>query len=253
MSDLKDAAARALACLDLTNLDDDCSAADIRELCQRASTPHGPVAAVCIWPRFVAQARELLGVAGVRIATVVNFPGGEEPVADMVAGIEAAIGDGADEIDMVVPYRALMEGEAGDVHSRVARAKAAAAGKQVKAILETGVLQSPELIHQASELAIDAGADFIKTSTGKVAVNATLDAARTMLEVIAQGDHRVGLKPAGGIRSTAQAAEYLALCDEVMGEGWATPETFRIGASGLRDALIATLEDRDVVEQDQAY
>ncbi|MEO0999567.1 MAG: deoxyribose-phosphate aldolase, partial [Pseudomonadota bacterium] len=179
------------------------------------------------------------------IATVVNFPSGEEPVADMITMTETAVAEGADEIDMVIPYRPFLEGEEEDVHSRVARVKAAAGPARVKAILETGILEDPERIRRAAEIAIEGGADFIKTSTGKVAVNATLEAARMMLEVIRDHGPGVGLKPAGGVKTTVQAAAYLDLADEIMGEGWASPATFRFGASGLLDALLATIEGRE--------
>ncbi|NNU81316.1 deoxyribose-phosphate aldolase [Halovulum dunhuangense] len=243
--DLKAVAARALACLDLTNLNDDCSEADVQALCARAMTPHGPTAAVCIWPRFVPVAKKALAGNGIRIATVVAFPGGDDETSEVLDMTERAVAEGADEIDMVIPYKALMEGHANAVHSAVARVKEAAGRARVKAILETGVLGDAALIRQAAELAIEGGADFIKTSTGKVPVNATPEAARIMLEVIRDSGEMVGFKPAGGIRTTADAAMYLELCDEIMGPDWASPAVFRIGASSVLEALIATIEGRD--------
>ncbi|MEM7546320.1 MAG: deoxyribose-phosphate aldolase [Pseudomonadota bacterium] len=244
MSDLTKAARRAIAMLDLTNLNDDCDEAQIDTLCDRAFTPHGPVAAVCIWPRFVAQAHRILGGRGVKIATVVAFPTGDDHVADVVDMTEDAVKAGADEIDMVIPYKSLMEGREEVVRTRVARVKGAADGATVKAIVETGVLGTPDLIRRASDLAIDGGADFIKTSTGKVARNATLPAARIMLEAVKAADRPVGFKPAGGVKTTSDAAHYLELADEIMGPEWAGPDTFRFGASSVLDALIATLEGR---------
>ncbi len=244
MTDLKAYAARALACLDLTDLNDDCDEAAIDDLCDRAVTPHGSVAAICIWPQFVAHARKRLA-PDVKIATVVNFPTGQEPDEEVIAMTEAAVRDGADEIDMVIPYRHLMEGRPEKVQARVARVKRAAGSARVKAILETGVLRDADLIRQASELALKGGADFIKTSTGKVAVNATLTAAEIMLEVLRGADRTRGFKPAGGIKTTQDAANYLELCDRIMGEGWADPQHFRIGASSVLAALIATLEGRE--------
>jgi deoxyribose-phosphate aldolase len=135
----------------------------------------------------------------------------------------------------------------------VERVKRAAGAAQVKAILETGVLGSADMIRLASELAIKGGADFIKTSTGKVARNATLPAARIMLEAIRAADRQVGFKPAGGVRSTEDAANYLALADEIMGPGWARPETFRFGASSVLDALLATLDDEAAPEAKSGY
>ena len=242
MTDLKDVARRAIACLDLTNLNDDCDEEAIENLCRRAATPHGSVAAVCVWPRFVSQSKTLLFRQSIRVATVVAFPGGDDEAGDVIDMTEAAIDDGADEIDMVIPYKSLMEGQESRVISRVERVKRAAGAAPVKAILETGILGTPELILQASELAIKGGADFIKTSTGKVARNATLPAARIMLGAIRDAERAVGFKPAGGVRSTEDAGHYLSLADEIMGDDWATPETFRFGASGVLDALLATLD-----------
>ncbi|MBO6754880.1 MAG: deoxyribose-phosphate aldolase [Roseibium sp.] len=246
----KDLAKRALSLVDLTNLNDGCTAADITALTARAVTPHGAVAAVCIWPEFVAQAvRELKGT-GVNVATVVNFPDGGTETGKVVAETEQAIADGADEIDLVMPYRAFVEGRKGFAEEQIIRVRDVIPepGK-LKVILETGEIKDPLLIHLASEIAIGAGADFIKTSTGKVAVNATLEAAEIMLTAIeeARRDHRaeVGFKPAGGIRTLADAAAYLALADRIMGPNWVSAATFRFGASGLLDALIAEIEGTD--------
>jgi deoxyribose-phosphate aldolase len=252
MSELKRQAARALACLDLTDLNDDCDKAAIDDLCQRANTPHGPVAAICIWPRFVAYARGRLA-SGIRIATVVNFPSGDEPAAQVIAMTEQAVRDGADEIDMVIPYGELLEGREARVIARVERVKRAAGLARVKAILETGLLGGDEIVRRAAELAIEGGADFIKTSTGKVPVNATPAAARVMLEVISEKNRDCGFKPAGGVRTTEDATLYLSLADEILGEGWATPERFRIGASGVLTALLATLDGEDAPENKAAY
>jgi len=246
-------ARRALAALDLTDLNDDCDGAAIGRLCGRAVTAHGPVAAVCIWPRFIARARPLLTGAGVKIATVVNFPSGDEPPETVEADIRAAIADGADEIDLVAPYRALIAGRDGVAREMVALARAAAPGATLKVILETGELRDPGRIEHAANLAIAEGADFIKTSTGKVKINATPEAARIMLEAIAGSDRPVGLKPAGGIRTVADAAEYLALADEIMGPGWATPERFRLGASGVLDVILATLDSAAPAKAGSAY
>ena len=251
MSDLKDVARRALASLDLTNLNDDCDEGAIRDLAARGYTDFGTVAALCVWPRFVSLASDQVKARGVKIATVVNFPGGEDPAAEVVDLTERAVADGANEIDMVIPYAAFMEGREEVVVTRVKRVKRAAGpGVKVKAILETGVLGDKALIRRAADLAIEGGADFIKTSTGKVAVNATLSAARVMLEAIRDSGAPVGFKPAGGVKTTEDAANYLDLCDEIMGEGWATPETFRIGASGVLDALLATIRGEAAVKAD---
>ncbi len=253
MPELKEAARRALASLDLTNLNDDCDAAAIESLCKRAQAPRGPVAAVCIWPRFVAQAKNLLSGTGIRIATVVNFPGGNDPADEVLSLTKTALADGADEIDLVVPYTDLMEGKGEAVRLLVHRVKEVSGDATLKTILETGVLSDDDLIRQAARLALEGGADFLKTSTGKVPVNATPDAARLVLEEIKASGKSVGFKPAGGVKTTEDAAVYLGLCDEIMGEGWATPATFRIGASGVLAALLATLDDQDAPTTSSGY
>lgn len=252
MNELETAARRAIACLDLTNLDDECDEAAVEALAARAKTPHGTVAALCVWPRFVRTAREA-APADVRIATVVAFPSGEARDEEVIAEADRALLDGADEIDVVIPYRQLMEGLDEAVVSRVARVKREAGTKLVKAILETGVLGGSTAVRRASELALEGGADFLKTSTGKVPVNATLAAAETMLAAIAAHDRPAGLKVSGGVRTTEEAASYLALADDRMGEGWATPATFRFGASGLLDALLATLSGETAEAGEDRY
>lgn len=248
-------AAKALSLLDLTNLNDDCTPEAIEALCASAQTPHGNTAAICIWPRFVAQARELLGTGHpVKIATVVNFPSGDMPVGEVLVETEKAIADGADEIDLVIPYRAFMAGNEAAVTEMVEAIKVVcAAPVKLKTILETGELQDPALIRRASQLALEAGADFIKTSTGKVPVNATPEAARVMIEEIKACGHPASFKPAGGVRSVADAATYLDIAEEIMGAGWVKPETFRFGASGLLADILAVLDGKMGAENKAAY
>ena len=236
-------AKKALSLLDLTDLTDTCDAAAIEKLCRQAQTPFGPTAAICIWPRFVAQARAILGKGhAVRIATVVNFPSGDMAVADVVAQTKQAIADGADEIDLVIPYRDFITGDEEAVTEMVTAVRAACPPPvTLKTILETGELKDPALIREASDLAIAAGTDFIKTSTGKVSVNATLQAAEIMLNAIKTSGKPVGFKPAGGVRTVGDAGEYLALAASILGEGWATPRTFRFGASGLLGDILSVL------------
>ena len=240
-----DSARRALALLDLTSLNDDDTVAAIERLCAKARTPFGDVAAVCIYPRFVVAARRALRGSAVRIATVANFPDGDPDVDRAVAETRAAIADGADEIDVVLPYRALLAGDRATPLTLVAACKVACGvDARLKVILETGALAAPERIAEAARLAIEGDADFLKTSTGKLQPGATLTAARIMLEAIAEArtaGRRVGFKAAGGIRTAQQAAQYLSLGDEIMGDGWATPETFRFGASALLDDLLGVL------------
>jgi deoxyribose-phosphate aldolase len=233
-----DAARRALALLDLTDLSDQCSETAIAQLCDKALGGPVPVAAICIWPQFVSLGRRLIGERGVKVATVVNFPAGGTNIARVSADTVEAVGDGADEIDLVLPYKAFLTGDVDIARDMIGEVKAACDGRTLKVILETGAFPDQATIRAASDLAIAGGADFIKTSTGKIAVSATLAAAETMLEAIKASGKPVGLKPSGGIRTLADANAYLALADRIMGPDWATPATFRFGASGLHQALV---------------
>lgn len=237
-------AGRALAALDLTDLGDATGAEAADALCARALTPHGQVAAVCLWPQFVQRAAERLKDSGVKVATVVNFPAGGEDVERVLDDIRESLADGADEIDLVIPWRALREGRDGVVADMLRFACKETGARSLKAILETGELREPELIAKASRLAIAQGVDFLKTSTGKTSVSATPEAARIMLGEIKASGKPVGFKASGGVRTLADARLYLTLADEIMGAGWATPARFRIGASGLLDALLAVLDGK---------
>jgi deoxyribose-phosphate aldolase len=235
---------RALAVLDLTELGDEATVDDVTSLCAKAHGPHGNTAAVCVWPRHVAHAVEQLWGTNVRIATVVNFPSGDEPVDDVVAQTRQAVADGADEIDLVLPHRPMLAGDTAHAAAMIDAVRAVVPNDShvLKVILETGELVAPTAIRSAAVLAVEHGADFIKTSTGKTKVSATHEATEIMLEVIRDAGRSVGLKPSGGIRTLADATSYLHQADEMMGAGWATPATFRFGASGLLTALIATIE-----------
>lgn len=238
-------ARRALGLLDLTQLGESDRAADADALCRRAVTPHGQVAAVCVWPRFVAQCRTALADTGIRVAAVANFPAGALDAAGAESETRRIVDSGADEVDLVMPYAAWIAGRHEAAADLIARCKVACgAGARLKVILETGVLGTPGAIREASLDAIRAGADFIKTSTGKTDVSATPEAAGVMLKAIRDSGGRVGFKASGGIRDVRQAADYLALADEIMGPDWAGPGRFRFGASGLLDALLAVIEGR---------
>jgi deoxyribose-phosphate aldolase len=239
-------ARKVLALIDLTDLNATSSDTAVAALCAKAATQYGKVAAICVWPRFVKGAKPLLKDTGIRIATVVNFPGGDEDSAPVVMETEKAIKDGAHEIDLVFPYRAFMKGEHELAGEQIAIIASVCHGRALlKVIIETGELRDQKLIKSASELAIAEGADFIKTSTGKVQINASLAASETMLNAIKAFRRRdVGLKPAGGIRTVDEAAKYLELADSVMGPDWATPATFRFGASGLLDDCLAVLSGK---------
>lgn len=246
---------RAIALLDLTELGDGATDADAAALCAKAVGPYGTVAAVCVWPRHVALAVETLWGSSVRVATVVNFPSGDEPVADVVAATQQALADGADEIDLVLPYRAVLAGDEATAAAMVdaVRAVVPADSHRLKVILETGELVDPAVIRAAAELAVAHGADFIKTSTGKTPQSASLEATAIMLGVIQQADRTVGLKPSGGIRTLDDATHYLAQADDLLGPEWATSATFRFGASGLLTALNAAVEGDTDVRTTEAY
>ncbi len=257
MNDLRSVARQTLGLVDLTSLNDDDTDASIAALCRQAKSPAGNTAAVCVYPRFVAVARESLlelGASEVRVATVTNFPEGAADAKAAALETEAAVAAGAHEVDVVFPFRALMAGDA-EIGSELVKAARDACGAKarLKVILETGELRDPRLIESASRIAVAAGADFIKTSTGKVAVNATLEAARIMLGVIRDAGGVCGFKAAGGIRTTAEAAEYLTLASELLGAAWVSAEHFRFGASSLLSNLLKTLGYGDGVQPDGGY
>ena len=235
--------ARVLCLLDLTSLGEDDTPARIRTLCAAARSAHGLPAAVCIHPEHITTAREALAGTAVKVATVVNFPEGADDPQRIARETLRAIAAGADEIDMVLPWRALQAGDAARARAGVDACRSACgSGIALKLILETGELVSPALIRRACELGLDAGVDFLKTSTGKVPVNATPEAAAVMLDAIAARGGRCGFKAAGGIRTLADARVYLALAQERLGADWINPARFRIGASALFDALLAELD-----------
>jgi deoxyribose-phosphate aldolase len=235
-------ARRAIGLIDLTDLSDNCRPSDIERLCRRSLDLPVHVAALCIWPPFVTQARAFLTGSDISLATVVNFPHGGENIAATCKETETALTNGADEIDLVFPWRAFLAGQetvAHDMISAVARLLPAQA--RLKVILESGEMGSGPSLRRASVLAIDAGADFLKTSTGKTKISATPEAARIMLEAIAVSGKPIGFKASGGLRTIEQARLYLDLADAIMGPGWARKETFRFGASSLLDPLLEAL------------
>jgi deoxyribose-phosphate aldolase len=238
-------ATTALGLLDLTSLNDGDSDESIRALAQSAATPFGAPAALCVYDRFLGTARaelDRLGLEGVRLATVANFPLGGSDLAAAIAEAETQPAKGADEVDLVFPWRALIAGDRETGAKLVAGVRAALpADVTLKVIIESGELAEPALIRRASEISIENGADFVKTSTGKVPVNATLEAAEIILGTIRASGRPVGFKASGGVRTVTDAGNYLALADKVMGKGWVSPKTFRFGASGLLGDIKAVL------------
>ena len=236
-TDLQHTARLALACLDLTSLNDADDAVAIAALSQRALGPAGLPAALCVWPRFVGQARAALPPA-VRVAAVANFPAGADNLGLALADTRAIVAAGADEVDLVLPWRQLLSGDAADAEraaALVVAVRAACAGRTLKLIIESGELANPALIRQASLIGLDAGVDFLKTSTGKMPSGATPAAARVMLQAIAAHPRgaQVGFKASGGIRTVADAAVYITLVREILGGSALTPQRLRFGASGL--------------------
>lgn len=235
------AAHRVLSLLDLTELDADCDAPAVVRLCDAAVDTRGNVAAVCVWPEFVRLSAEHLSGSGVLVATVVNFPKGLDDVERVCTESRRALADGANEIDLVLPWQSFLDGDEKRPREMVSSVRHAIGTTTLKVILETGLYPDQTAVAAASRLAIEEGADFLKTSTGKTAVSATLDAARTMLTVISTADRIVGLKASGGIRTVEQACSYLELADEIMGQQWATSSTFRFGASALHGDIMRVL------------
>jgi deoxyribose-phosphate aldolase len=223
--------------LDFTTLSGDETEQSIRAFCQQALDAPVPVAGLCLYPRWVSLAKECMKNRPVPIVTVCNFPLGNEPLHVMQQAIRTSLEEGADEIDIVIPYRSFMSGDEESVIACVEAAKEVCGNHCLKVILETGILQDIELIAFASQLAIDGGADFLKTSTGKAPVNATVDAATVMLEIIAahyqETGRIIGFKAAGGIRTAEAAHQYVDLAVSILGEEYLDPATFRIGTSKL--------------------
>ena len=218
-------------------------------MCDRALQPAPGIelhpAAVCIYPKFVAQARGRVHAHGIAVAAVANFPLGTSPLDDVIAEVEQALTDGADEIDVVFPFRAYMAGDHLSAAELVRRVGIACHDGEppakLKVILETGVLHEASTIKAAAAVAVANGADFLKTSTGKLEPAATPEAAAALLEVIAAAQREgqsIGLKVAGGVKTVADAAIYLEMADRVLQPDGADPGNFRFGASGLLNDIV---------------
>jgi deoxyribose-phosphate aldolase len=236
----------AIAMIDLTTLEGQDTPGKVRAMCAKARQPGEgapPVAAVCIYPDLVPEAVAGVAGSGVKVASVATaFPSGRAALDVKLADVKSAVAAGADEVDMVIDRGAFLTGRYGLVCEEVTAVRAACGDAHLKVILETGELSTLDNVRRASWLAMLAGADFIKTSTGKVAPAATLPVTLVMLEAVRDylefADRRVGVKPAGGIRTAKDAIRYLVLVNETVGADWLDPRYFRIGASSLLNDLL---------------
>ena len=243
----------AVRMMDLTTLEGKDTAGKVHALCRKAIQPSvddasvGPCAAICVYPNLVPAAKAALRGTSVKVASVATaFPSGQSPLPVKLEDVRRAVGLGADEIDMVIDRGAMLSGDYARVFDEIAATKEACGAAHLKVILETGELGSYDTVRKASEIGIAAGGDFIKTSTGKVTPAATPGVTLVMLEAIR--DHfyatgrKVGMKPAGGVRTAKQALHYLVLVKETLGDAWLTPDLFRFGASALLNDVLMQLE-----------
>ncbi len=242
----------AISMMDLTTLEGKDSAGKVRQMCQKARWPHENAdypscAAVCVYPNLVPVAKKALAGSSVKVASVSTaFPSGLSPLSVKLDDVRRAVDFGADEIDMVIDRGAMLSGEHRAVFDEIVQTKEACGPAHLKVILETGELGSYDVVRKASQIAMLAGADFIKTSTGKITPAATPPVTLVMLEAIrdfyyATGK-RIGMKPAGGIRTAKQALHYLVIVKETLGDAWLTPDLFRFGASTLLNDVLMQLE-----------
>ncbi|GAA1599893.1 deoxyribose-phosphate aldolase [Actinoplanes couchii] len=239
----------AIRMVDLTTLEGADTPGKVRALCAKAIRPDPadpacpPVAAICVYPAMAPIAAAALAGSGVHLASVATaFPSGQAPLEVKLADTRDAVAAGADEIDMVISRGAFLAGDYRRVFDEIVAVKQACGDAHLKVILETGELATYDNIRRASWLAMLAGADFIKTSTGKVSVNATLPITLVMLEAVRDFRERhgriIGVKPAGGIKTTKDAIKYLVLINETVGDEWLHPDRFRFGASSLLNDLL---------------
>lgn len=235
--------AQRIGLLDLTRLEavtgDEVA---IETLCAKALTPLGPVAAVCVHPAYVVLAQGLLQGSSVAIATVVNFPGGDQSIRETQKEVESVLTDGAEEIDVVVPYKAWLAGDHRAIFTLLEAMQRWINGRaRIKAILETGAIPLSTQRIQLAQEAAATGVTFLKTSTGKAAVGATLEAVEDLMQVVheyRESGRAPGIKVAGGVRSSAQLNQYLRIIETRMGSAFLAPDKVRIGASALLDNLL---------------
>ena len=255
----------AVSMMDLTTLEGKDTPGKVAFLCRKAMQPLDArydvpsCAAVCVYSNFVRAAKKFLGESGVKVASVATaFPTGLMPTKLKLQEVRSAAADGADEIDMVINRGVFLAGEYDRVFEEIAAVKEACGDAHLKVILETGELQTYDNVRLASEIAMRAGADFIKTSTGKISPAATMPVTLVMLEAIRDFFYdtgiRIGMKPAGGIRNAKQALAYLVMVKETLGDDWLTPDFFRFGASTLvNDVLMQIVRVVDGNYQSSDY
>ncbi len=255
----------ALNMIDLTTLEGKDTDGKVKQLCYKAIHLHDTypglptVAAVCVYPSMVAVARKALGNSGVKVAAVATaFPSGQAPRDIKIRDTKYAIDQGADEIDMVISRGKFHQGEYNFVFDEIAAIKEACGNARLKVILETGELVTYDKVRRASDIAMYAGADFIKTSTGKISPAATMPVTLVMLEAIRDFYYKTGkkiaMKPAGGISKSKLALHYLVMLNEVLGEEWMNNEWFRFGASSLaNDILMQLMKQKTGVYQSADY
>ncbi len=250
--------------MDLTTLEGKDTPGKVRSLCQKAlhplgNTPCPPVAAVCVYPPLVPVAKEVLKGSSVNIAAVATyFPSGQATLEERLDEVRRTVEVGADEIDMVISRRDFLSGEYAKVYDEVAATVEACGPAHLKVILEVGELETFDNVRLASQIAMDAGAHFIKTSTGKISPAASMPVTLVMLEAIREHwlktGHKVGMKPAGGIRTSKLALRYLAMVKETLGDEWLNGEWFRFGASSLlNDVLMQIQKQRTGAYQSDRY
>ncbi len=242
-----------ISMLDLTTLEGNDTPGKVRMLCRKARNPLEEredcpsVGAVCVYPSLVPVAIEEVGDTDINVASVATyFPSGQAPLDEKLEDVEDAVEAGADEVDIVINRGAFLSGRYSEVYEEIKAARETAGDAHLKVILETGELETYDNVRLASQIAIDAGADFIKTSTGKIKPAATMPVTLVMLETIRDhylktGD-KVGMKAAGGIRKSKKSLRYLAMLKEVLGDEWLTPELFRFGASSLLNNILLQIE-----------
>lgn len=239
----------ALSMIDLTTLEGMDTPGKVEQLCAKGRQPDprhpdlGPVAAICVYPNMVATARRALAGTSIHLASVATaFPSGMSEPKLRLEETRWAVAEGADEIDMVISRGKFLRGEFNAVSDEIAAVKDACGPAHLKVILETGELQTLDNVRQASDIAMEAGADFIKTSTGKVSPAATMEVTLVMLQAISdyheKTGKKIGMKPAGGIRDSKTAIAYLVMLKETLGPEWLTPDLFRFGASSLANDLL---------------